>query len=152
HEPGFGEPPLLDFAQRRADLNEMQHRRLAKSGHRLGRAQRIVKERAAPGAELDDAKIFRRAHLAPDRRHPDPDTLPNLWANLRRGDETAAATERIALNVVAVLRMRQTQPHVIGDRYWPADRDPPSDFIEQRGGCVSHFLVSAGAGTQRRAQ
>ena len=140
--------------QRRADLDQMQHDRVAETAHTLRRAQRVLHHGAAAGPELDDAQVFRRAHLLPDRRHPQPDHLAEHLADFRRGDEIAAGAERIAVGVIAVLAVGQAQRHVFGDRHRPGHGDAPADFAFQRrrfvmpcfavgSGCVSANAMKA---------
>src|SRR5262249_42643836 len=74
---------LLDLAQRRADLDEVQYHRFAKPAHDFRCAQRVVQQGPTPGAELDEPQIFRRTHLPPDRGDPEPDQLTEHLADLR---------------------------------------------------------------------
>ena len=142
HRIGGVEPfehALLHLLQRRTDLDQMHDQRVAKAGDDFRRPQRVVHQGAASGAELDDADIFRRAHLLPDRAHPQPDQLAEHLADLGRGDEIAAGAERIAIDVIAVLRMRQAQPHIFGNRHRSGDADQPADFVIERRARLSHF-------------
>ena len=112
----------LRLLQRRADLDQMHDdARRGNPATTLAARSASCIMRAAAGAELDDAHVFRRAHLPPDRRHPQPDHLAEHLADFGRGDEIAAGAERIAGDVIAVLRMRQAQPHIFGDRHRPGD-------------------------------
>ena len=113
-----------------------------KARHRFCRAQRVDHHRSAPGAEFDQAHVFRRTHLLPDRRQPHADQFAEHLADLGRGDEIAAGADRVALDVIAVLRMGQAQPHVFGDRHRPGDADKSADFGFKRRDFVSHLSAS----------
>ena len=106
----------------------MQHDRLAETFHHARRPQRVEDQCAAPGPELDEADVFRRAHLPPDRGQPQSDQLAEHLADLGRGDEIAVAAERIAVDVVAVLGVGQAQPHIVGNGHRPGNGDAPADF------------------------
>ena len=103
-----------------------------KSGITLRRAHRVGHQRAASGPEFDDAHVLRRTHLFPDRGHPQPDHLAEHLADLGRGDEIAGGAERFVGEVISVFRMRETKPHVFGERHWSGDVDQPSDFGFER--------------------
>ena len=110
---------LLPLLQRRADLDQMQHDRGAERRHHLRRAQRVEHHGAAAGAELDQPHILRLSHPVPGRRRPQAEQLAEHLADLGRGDEIAAAAERIARRVVAVHRMAEAQLHVLPHRHRP---------------------------------
>ena len=119
-------------AQHRAGLDQMHRRRRGKIRQRLRGAQRVGHQRAAARPELDQPHVARRAH----RRHTvaahSADQLAEHLADLGRGDEIAAAPERIARHVVAVLRMAEAERHVVGDRHRPVGLDDAPDLRFER--------------------
>jgi hypothetical protein len=123
---------LLALAQRRAHLDQVHHQRGQKLRHDLRRAQRVKHHGAAARAKLDQPHVLRLAHLLPHRSRPQPDQLAEDLAHLRRGDEIAGATERIAGHVVAVLGMGEAQRHELPHRHRPGKRDAPADFGFER--------------------
>ena len=143
--------PLLLF-QSWTDLDQMQDNRGLKVFGDFSCAQRVDDQRAVPGPKLDDAHIFRRAHLSPDGDHPHADQLAEHLADLGRGDEIAGGADRIVRDVVTVLRMGQREPHVVGERHRPGDGDQSADFTFQRRVFISHFGRSAGGPRLPRAQ
>ena len=84
---------LLQLFQRRAYFHEMQYDRFTKALDHTGGAHRIEQQRAAAGAELDDAHVLGRAHLPPHRRHPQSDQLAEHLADLGRGDEIPSGAD-----------------------------------------------------------
>ncbi len=122
------QPLLLQLLQCRADLDQMQHDRLAETLHHARRAQGVEDQRPAPRSELDEADVFRCAHLPPHRGQPYSDQLAEHLADLGRGDEVAVAAQRIAVDVIAVLGVRQAQPHIVGDGHRPGGGNEPADF------------------------
>ena len=89
---------LLQLFQRRAYFHEMQYDRFAKALDHTGGAHRIEQQRAAAGAELDDAHVLGRAHLPPHRRHPQSDQLAEHLADLGRGDEIPGGPTIVVAN------------------------------------------------------
>ena len=75
----------------------------------------------------------------PNRSHPHADQLAEHLADLGRGDEVAAGADRIVGDVIAVLRMGQGEPHVIGKRHRSGDSDQSADFTFERRMFISHF-------------
>ncbi len=114
-------PALLNLPQCRTDLDQMQNGRLAETIHDFRGPQGVVHQRAAPGAKFDEPDILRRVHLTPDGCHPQADQFAEHLADLGRGDEVAAGTQRIAIDVVAVLRMCQAEPHIFAKRHRSGD-------------------------------
>jgi hypothetical protein len=136
------QPPLLGLSQRRTDLNQMNHNGGAKAIDDLRRPQRIRHQRAATGPEFDHAEVFRRTHLPPDRRHPQSDQLAEHLADLRRGDEIACGTDRLAVDVIPMLRMAEAELHVLGDRDRARRPDDAANLALQWRALVSHLWVS----------
>ena len=133
------QPELLLLFQSRADLDEMQDDRSLKIFDDFRGPECVDHQRAMPRAKLDNAHVFRRAHLLPDRSHPQADQLAEHLADLRRGDEVAAGADRVVGDVIAVLRMGESEPHIIGKRHWSGDRDQSADFTFERRIFISHF-------------
>ncbi len=133
------QPLLLNLPQCWTDLDQMQHDGGAKSTDHFGRPQGVDHQRAAAGSKLDHAHILRRAHLLPDRGHPESNELAEHLADFRCGDEVAADAKRIARDVIAVLRMREAKPHVVGNGHRPGGVDQSANFALQGGALISHL-------------
>ena len=120
---------------------------LRNSGTTFARAQRIEHHGAAAGTELDQAHVLRRAHQPPGRGRPQADQLAEHLADLGRGDEVAVGAERIAGDVVAVLRMGEAQRHVLRDRHRAGGRDAAADFrssgaMSSTASCLRHRFAA----------
>ena len=87
------QPLLLQELQQRAHFDQMHDDGGIKILDDLRRPQSIAHQGPASGPELDDAHVFRRAHLLPHRGHPQSDQLAEHLADLGRGDEIAAGAE-----------------------------------------------------------
>src|SRR5262249_42117678 len=88
-----------------------------------------------------------RPHRLPGRETPCPDELAEDLAHLRRGDEIAAATERFAPHVIAIVGITEAGGHIVGDRDRPVRADASSEpFAEWR-----HSWAAIAAGMRRDA-
>ena len=96
---------LLQGAQHRARLDQMHRKRGAKIRHAFAARSASAISVPRPGPELDEVHALRRSHLLPDRRGPCADQLAEHLADFRRGDEITRRAERIARDVIAVVRM-----------------------------------------------
>ena len=122
----------LFFAQHRIDLHHVDGERLIKRRQHPQRAKCVRHHGAAAGAEFDQPQQGRLADRAPHRGRPQAEQLAEHLADFRRGGEIALAPERIARDVIAVLRMQQAQLHVTPDRHRAGRLDQLLDLVLQR--------------------
>ena len=125
----------------------MQPRRVEEGRPHPRRTQRVGHQRAAPGPKLGEHEFLRRAHRLPGGDRPEADQLAEDLADLGRGDEIAAPSERLARRVIAVGRIAEACRHVFGDRHRPAGVDTRREPL----GEPRHSPATA-AGFRRDAQ
>ena len=124
---------FCDVGQPRAGLDHGERRRLAASAGSslVKRAQHVLHQRAAAGADLGERDRRRPADRLPGAEQPDADQLAEHLADLRRGDEVAGRAERLARRVVAVVRIEQAKRHVVGDADRAVGLDQADDLFAQ---------------------
>lgn len=138
---GRGQALRLKPAQNRAGLDEVE---IEGGARRAQGSQGVGHQRAAAGAEFHEAGACRRACRLHRREHgasPGADQLAEHLADLRRGDEVAAAAEGIARGVVAVARMPETERHVAIETDRPARADLPREDREERRRLGGHAQI-----------
>jgi hypothetical protein len=111
-----------------AELYHVYHHCCAEFRNDPNRAQGVFHHRAATGTELDQAYVFRCAHLFPHGSNPQADQFTEHLAYFRRGYEIAPRAKRIMSGVVAVCGIGETQSHVFCNRHWPARQNTLPDF------------------------
>jgi hypothetical protein len=143
-----GERLLLDGAEARARLDEMDLGGGGEARHDAHDPQEVGHQRAAAWAELGEHEASRRAHCLPDDDCPDADQLAEHLAHLRRRDEVAVAAERLTPHVIAVDRIGEAGFHILRDGHRTVGTDARDEFLAER----AHGVAGAsGKGGRRDA-
>src|SRR5215217_2946266 len=103
-----------------------------------GGAQRILHQRTAAGAELEQGEARGLSHLLPEIDEEEADELAENLADLGRRDEIASRADGAAGGIVAVTRMAEAEPHVGRDRHRSGFADLRIDLFRKAEGLLSH--------------
>jgi len=117
--------------------------RLAEGGEGGGRAEQVRHQGAPAGPRLGQPHPRGPAQRLPRRDAPHPDQLAKGLADLGRRGEVARAPKGVAPHVVAVLRVREREAHVLGDRERAAEADAARELPQEASVLV--VVVRAGA-------
>ena len=125
----------LDLLQPLAGFDQM-HARLFIKVRREARkhAQDIRHHRAAAGSDFRDRDRFRRSVPAPGLEQEHADEFAEQLADLGRGDEIAALSERLARAVVAMFRICEAEREIVGDADRARCQDERLDLVAERRG------------------
>ncbi len=124
----------LQSLQPLVDLDEMEIERGMEACDAARGAQRIGHQRAAAGAELDEAHRLRPAHRQPAFGQPGAQKLAEHLGDFRRRREVAGGAHRQGGAVVAEAGMAERLGHEVGDRDRAGERDASCDqMAELRG-------------------
>ena len=124
---------LLLGAQHRARLDQIQPQRAAKSGTAPAARRKSAISTPRPGPSSARMHRVGPAHPLPQIGAPQPDQLAENLADLRRGDEIAAAPSGSRRRVIARLGIVQRHRHKGGDRERPLGADAPGDLVREPG-------------------
>jgi hypothetical protein len=118
-----GEALFLDRTQTLASLDEMDTHARVKSRDTPRCPQDVGEQSGAPRTELDQTKRRRLPQVQPGAGEPGAEHLAERLTDLRRRDEVAARSQRIAGAIIAVGRMVQGESHEPGYRERPVAPD-----------------------------
>ena len=134
--PGQGpaaaaEDVALPVAQGGAGFYEMEIDGVEQCRHAPHHPQGVGQQRAATGAEFDEAQGPRRPHGGPDRGRPGADQFAEHLGGLGGGDEIAGGAEGVAGNVVPERRVAEAQGHETVDADRPSVEDQGADLVAE---------------------
>ena len=103
---------LLHIAHCGARLDQSNGDALQELGNAPPGTERVGHQRAATGTELGNDRLAGLAHRLPDGDGPQAEKLTEDLAHLRRSDEIAGASDRLARGVIAGARVGEAGLHV----------------------------------------